>query len=802
LRRIFPDIAPPTDLPAELAPRYLWNSVLEFISRASQNQPLLLVLEDLHWADESTIMLTEFLAPQLPEVPVLLVGTYRDIEVGIRHPLARTVNELARRRLIDRISLKTLSHHGVAAMVEGLVGQTPPERLVQVIDSETEGNPFFVEEVFFHLAESGVLLDEHGRVRSDLHISEVDVPDSVRLVIEQRLTRLADSTRKVLVGAAVLGRAFLPDLAGRVAKVDADTLIDSLDEGERARLIGPLRDDNRLLFSHELIRQTLLADTSTMKRERLHQRAADALEETYADDLEAHAADLAYHLSMAGGSSDRQRLIRYLRIAGERAIEATAFEDAVADFTPALALVSKDDVDTRAELLERLALAQRSVGEWDTALQTMNEALDLYQSSGEIEAFGRLSWAFVYQLTWAGRFVEGVTVAERALAALGHAPSPDFARLLSAAGWATSLGGDYTTSNVMFGHARALAEQIGDARALADVLHMETIHHMGFAEFDKGVESGLRAAEVFEAQGGLWDLSSVRAFVIFQDGTMGRSEQAAALKQSTIAMAERLGHLGAIFMLLTDSARRDGVLAGDLAATEAIGGQMVEVCEQGGLPWLYVGHIYLGLAAHWQGDWARAEEELRLAVELEPPAAYAGQSAAALAWHLAHQGRAQEVVDLYEGLRASLPERGKVNSIGSWNMLCGFIEALYLVGRTEETAALYPLIIDALDSVGNWITFDCRLASTRVAIAATARRQWDEAESHYVDALKRAEEIPDRMEQADVRRLHAMLLLERNDDADRGRARTLLAEAIEHYRQMGMPKHVQMTQDMIAKASI
>jgi tetratricopeptide (TPR) repeat protein len=802
LRRIFPDLAPPTDLPAELAPRFLWNSVQEFIERASRKQPLLLVLEDLHWADESTILLTEYLAAQLPDMPALVIGTYRDIEVGIRHPLARSVNELSRRRLIDRISLTSLPLDGVAAMVEGLARQTAPERLVRMINSETEGNPFFVEEVFFHLAESGVLLDENGRVRSDLRIDEVDVPDSIRLVIEQRLERLSPSTRGVLLGAAVIGRAFVPELVGRVAQVDGDVLIDSLDEGERARLIVPLREDDRLGFSHELIRQTLLADTSTIRRERLHLRAADAIEASYAHDIEAHSADLAHHLSLAGRSSDRPRLIRYLKMAGERATEATAFEDAVANFTDALALVPADDADARGELLERLAMAQRSVGEWDTALETMNQALDLYESSGQTEAFGRLSWAFVYQLSWAGRFVEGVSVAGRALAALGQVPSSNLARLLSAAGWAMSLGGDYPSSNAMFDQARSLAEQIGDDRALADVLHMETIHHMGFAEFDRGVHSGLRAAEVFEAQGARWDLCSVRAFVIFEDGAFGRTEQADSLAQPTMAMARRLGHLGATFMLLADSARRDGVMAGDLPALDGIGKQMVEVCEQGGLPWLYVGHLYVGLAAHWQGDWDRAERELRVAVDLEPAAAYAGQSAALLAWHLAHQGRAKEVIDLFDAWKGGLPVSSQVNTIGAWNMLCGFVEALYLIGQGEGAAALAPLIAEALESVGDWITFDCRLTSTRAGIAAAAARRWDEAENHYLTALQRAEEISDRMEQADLRRLYGRLLLDRNADGDASQAQRLLAEAIERYRAMGMPKHVQVAQEMVAKASV
>src|SRR4029450_11522955 len=159
LRRAFPEIPPPVELPAELARRYVWNSFGEFVGRAAQRQPLLLVLEDLHWAGESTLLLTEYLAPLLPDMPVLVLGTYRDDEVDLHHPLARVIGQLGRRRLSEQVSLRRLSFDGVRAMLRALAGQPAPEQLARLIDRETEGNPFFVEEVYLHLVESGVLLD-------------------------------------------------------------------------------------------------------------------------------------------------------------------------------------------------------------------------------------------------------------------------------------------------------------------------------------------------------------------------------------------------------------------------------------------------------------------------------------------------------------------------------------------------------------------------------------------------------------------------------------------------------------------
>jgi class 3 adenylate cyclase/tetratricopeptide (TPR) repeat protein len=796
LRRLFPDIAQPLELPPELARRYLWNSFAEFVARGAQTQPLLLVLEDLHWADDYSLLLTEYLAPLLPEMPVRIIGTYRDDEIDISHPLSHVISQLGRRRLIDRISLRRLSFGDVRAMVEALVGQPPPERLVRIVDSETEGNPFFVEELYLHLAESGVLSDERGRIRADLKVDEASVPESIRLVVGERLSRLSRYTREALVAAAVSGRVFAPDFVGEVAGVDMDTLIDAFEEAEQARLIAPVKGDGNLVFSHELIRQTLLADVSTLKRERLHVRAANAIERRYADDIEEHAADLTHHLSRAGRSADRPRLVRYLTIAGERAADAAAFDDAVAHFDQALSLVERGNRDTRAELLERLAMALRSVGRWDDALRAMNEALDLYQALGRTDALGRLSWAMVSQLTWTARIREAVQAAQRALAALGDIASADRARLLSAMGWAVSLGGDHAMAKQMFDQARSLADQVGNERALADVLHMQTIHHFGYAEFIDGVSVGLRAAEVFEREGALWDLCSVQAFVIYQDGAVGSREQAIRLADKTMAIARRLGHLGATFMLLLYRAREAVTLA-DLESLETLGPQMVDVCERGSLPWLYVGHLCLGLAAHWRGDAERAEAEFRRAVELEPAGAYSGSSTSILVRHLAHSGHAEEVLAIYQSARPTLPSPDQVNSNGMWSRLFGLVEALYLCGFSDDAAALSPLVEKALERGPDWISFDGRLVRTRAGMAAAAGGSWEAAERHFAVAQQHAKRIRNRLEETDLHRLRARMLLDRDGPGDGARAAKLLEKALDDYRKFAMPSYAAETERML-----
>ncbi|MGH2727516.1 MAG: AAA family ATPase, partial [Actinomycetota bacterium] len=162
LRRLLPDLPPPLELPPEQERRYLFNCFAEFLERASHMQPLLFVLEDLHWADESTLLLLQHLAERLATMPILLIATYRDVELDVDRPLARRLEELVRRRLAHRIGLSRLPKEGVAAMIGALAGREPPETLVDAVFEETEGNCFFVEEVFQHLNEEGKLFDQAG----------------------------------------------------------------------------------------------------------------------------------------------------------------------------------------------------------------------------------------------------------------------------------------------------------------------------------------------------------------------------------------------------------------------------------------------------------------------------------------------------------------------------------------------------------------------------------------------------------------------------------------------------------------
>ena len=196
--------------------------------------------------------------------------------------LAKTLEDLLRGRLATRVRLKGLPRDEVAAMLNSLSGKSPPAVVVGEIFAETEGNPFFVEELFRHLEEENRLYDSAGQFRSELQIGELDAPPTVRLVVARRLARLSDLTQKMLATAAVIGRLFSFEILQSSSGADADSILERVEEAEKAGLVFSVADSPkaRFEFSHELIRQSVLAALSAARRQRLHLEVADAIERT------------------------------------------------------------------------------------------------------------------------------------------------------------------------------------------------------------------------------------------------------------------------------------------------------------------------------------------------------------------------------------------------------------------------------------------------------------------------------------------------------------------------------------------
>jgi adenylate cyclase len=358
LKSILPELPPPLDLPPAQARRHLFNCFFDFVGRIASQQPMLMVLEDLHWADDSTLSLLDHLTQRLSDLPLMVIGTYRDADMNLTRGLAKTLEDLLRGRLATRVRLKGLPRDGVAAMLDSLSGKSAPAVVVGEVFAETEGNPFFVEELFRHLEEENLLYDSAGQFRSELQIAELDAPPTVRLVVARRLARLSDLTQKMLATAAVIGRLFSFEILQSSSGADADSILEHVEEAEKAGLVFSVADSPkaRFEFSHELIRQSVLAALSAARRERLHLEVADAIERTcsaareskYRRSINDHAAELAHHYARGGNPA---KAVEYCARAIVRFADLGSNAEVLAQFESGLELLQQlPDDDRRAEL--------------------------------------------------------------------------------------------------------------------------------------------------------------------------------------------------------------------------------------------------------------------------------------------------------------------------------------------------------------------------------------------------------------------------------------------------------------------
>jgi predicted ATPase/DNA-binding XRE family transcriptional regulator len=337
LRDLLTDLpAPPSLDPAEARFR-LFDSVTGALQRIARGRPLLLQLDDLHWADKPSLLLLQFLVEHMADAPILIAGTYRDTEVHLEHALVELLAALRRESQFELLSLTGLALGAVSQLISSLDQPLPIETatLARAVWESTEGNPLFVREELRYLLEEHQLArgDEQQRITAPLLNVKLGLPEGVRDVISRRLKRLSPTTRNLLTLAAVMGREFDARIVERSGTLEPAELDDALDEAEAARVIdeGP-HSVGHYQFNHALFREVLYAELPARRRIRLHAQVAEALEREYAGHLDPHLSELAYHFGEARALLGVDKLVHYALLAGERALGSRAYEEAELQF--------------------------------------------------------------------------------------------------------------------------------------------------------------------------------------------------------------------------------------------------------------------------------------------------------------------------------------------------------------------------------------------------------------------------------------------------------------------------------------
>jgi tetratricopeptide (TPR) repeat protein len=350
--RLGPFPAPP-ELPPHEERLLFFDAVAQVFANLAKQSGLLFYADDLHWADRSTLWLLAHLLRQTREHRVLIVGCYRETELDRSHALAKALVDWNRERLITRITLRRFDGAETSAQLSALLGEEVSAEFGTAVHRETEGNPFFVEEVLKALIEQGSLHRESGRwKRCDVH--ELVIPQSVKEAIGNRLNRVSAQTNEVLRAAAVLGKSFrFEELKATAGKVSEDALLDALDESTGAQLIVAGNDDS-FTFTHDKIREVLYEELNPIRRRRLHRNAAEGLER-HCGPGGCAVERLAYHYIHAG---EYEHGLKYAKQAAREAVRVFAFDEAVAAYSRALecaeALGLADEQRTQEELIGKV----------------------------------------------------------------------------------------------------------------------------------------------------------------------------------------------------------------------------------------------------------------------------------------------------------------------------------------------------------------------------------------------------------------------------------------------------------------
>jgi tetratricopeptide (TPR) repeat protein len=776
LRQHFPDLPEPPSLGSEGARFRLFEAASSLLLLATRDRPVVLVLDDLHAADEPSLLLLRFVAREIATSRLLVVCAYRDVDPTLRDPLNAALAELVREPQTAHIELAGLSERDVAEYIELSTGVEAAPGLVLAIHSQTEGHPLFVAEVV-------QLLDATGRIAEP--DAQLRIPPGVRAVIGQRMGRLSERCRSLLVPASVMGREFRLDALAQLTALGRDELLDAVDEAIAERVVGDAPGSpGRLRFGHALIRDTLYDGLTSARRLQLHKAVGEVLEAVYAADLEPHLAELAHHFFAAAPTGVTDKAIDYARRAGHRAASQLGYEEAVRLYRMSLTLVREDTA--RCELLLALGNAQARAGDAPESRRSFREAARLAESLGLKDQLAEAALGYGGRLIW--EVLRGdadyAPLLERALAALGEEESPLRVRLLARlASGPLRAGHPSERKSALSSQALEMARHIGDEGTLAYALaaYNAANHSPAFTR-----EQVLLTTELIEVAMKVGDLERAaegheqRAAALIELGELGRA------RADVAALARLADELRQPSQNAFATAYRAllAMLAGDFAEAEGFTAELLRVAERS--------QIWSAEVAYHLQVYALRREQGRLE-EIQDFVRSSGERYSTypiwrcvVALTAAELGRTAEGHQALEALAAD--GFAQLPFDETWLASMALLaEAASALGDAEHAAVLYDLLLPYADRVAlSYAEISTGSVSRNLGLLAATTERWDDARRHFEDALEANQRIGARSWLAHTQEDYARMLFAAGPCADGDKARGLLAEARSAYRKLGM----------------
>ncbi len=805
LGRLLPSVAAQLPAPSFVAKpdveRYLlFEAVGSLLGAAAAGGPVVLVLEDLHWADRSSLALLGHLLRHPMNAPVLVLATYRDTELDDEHALRHLATEFLREPWAEQVELVGLDLEGVAELIGSWVGRAAPEPFCRAVAEQTDGNPFYVIEMLRHLDESGVAWDAPPTIDS----AGLELPATVRTVIDRRLGRLSSRSQGAVRAAAVVGRDFDVDLLGRVLGIGDDQLCEALEEAARARLIVdvPSRPGS-CTFAHALVREAAYQSLGEPRRVQLHRRTGQALERQGMAAADDHAGELAHHFARAGTPDSIEKALAYGRRAGTYATARLAHEEAAHWHYEVLTLLGRlprPEPRIEAETLLDLGDTCVRIGQRARSREALAAATTAARQAGDAEMLARVALGvsdWDVRDLWADYGVvarDTVALLEEALAA--DLPGAGLrARLTARLAEELYFDDDATRRLELSAKAVEAARRLGDPGVLASSLHsrLRTIWSP-----DNLSERLAVATEILDAATAAGDAELAmtargrRAANLLELGAHEEADREIAIHRQ---LAQELHHP---LQQVWSAGLRGGrhLAAGRFQEAEAL---MTEAAALSPETFASV-QAFAGQLCILRIEQGRAREMLDLAAGFVNELPHVPAWRAGLAVLYSEAGRndqaAAEVDRLAHGLDEVRRDQNWLFCMGALAEACGGVGNASLAGR------LYDLLRPHADQfviLGDGYALWCSVEQSLGILARTMGRA-DLARWHLPRALRTHRAVGARPLLARTEYEYALALLDGGEEV--GQAGTHLRAALASARELGMSALAQRSERLLTDASV
>ena len=782
LYELIPGLPRPTAPESEGARFRLFHATTEFLRRASEKRPLVLILDDLHAADTPSLLLLQFLTRELGSMHVLLLAAMRDVDPIPGEPLTAMLAEVAREPISRRASLTGLSEDEVARYVQLAAAEIASPELTSALYSETEGNPLFVTETVRLLALEGVPPQPSGS-------HGLAIPQTVSDVISRRLAHLSSGCNQVLVQASVLGREFAVDVLERVCAEPEGRFLERVDEATVARVIAEVPGARgRMRFSHALVRDALYDRLGAARRARLHRRVGEALEALYAQDPGPHLAELAHHFLEASAADEANKAIDYAKRAGDRAASQLAHEEAVRHYTSALHALDATgpgDADRTCELQLALGEALSRAGRSQEAKDVLRRAATLAERTGRTDRLACAAIEYGGRFAWSRASTDPflVPLLERALAAIGEADSTERVKLLARLATAIRDDPSRTRRVRVAEEAVQIARRLDDPETLAFALEGHWTAVEGPDTAGGGIEPGAMLVNLGEQTGDKERALAGHQYRLNGFWTLADRVGVDVELDAIASLADELGQPAQRWVLGTGQTML-ALMEGRLADAEQLISDTLALGRRS-QSWNAVvsERFALFVLRRAQGRLAEFEDTIKRCVHEYPPLLRFRCALAHTYGELCRKHDASAVLD-----ELMTHDLGNEHVDAEWLLSMTLLADVCAIVEDHDAAARLHALLAPYEDLYTVAPVEATFGSVARAlgVVASVLERFDAAERHFASAIETEWKMKARPWRAHAQHNLAAMLLRRGAVGDDQRAIALLDEARELYRQLGM----------------